>query len=231
MRLTYIILPFILFHSIAHSTNALPWKTWKKNTHLKVSYRDVEKKNSLNTSGLIEIKVNAVVDSTLSGFLLFIQDVNNTPNWLNGAQNSEIINQTSLNEHSFFIEISAMWPLKPRMLILHSRFWQNKDLSVDISVNQKQSLHDLDSKLKNKLQDFLIVTVHYAHWHLTPEPLLANPKLNIEYVFVADGAGVAPKWLSNHIALKSIWQSINNLKEQLPKSSWQKYQLPNIKNP
>jgi hypothetical protein len=67
---------------------------------------------------------------------------------------------------------------------------------------------------------------------LTPEPFALfnlKPRLNIEYILVADGDGVAPKWLANKVALRSIWQGLNNLKRQLPISTWKKLNIPEIK--
>jgi hypothetical protein len=39
---------------------------------------------------LTEIKVTALVNSSLSGFLLFLEDVNNTPTWLTNASSSKL---------------------------------------------------------------------------------------------------------------------------------------------
>ena len=232
MKLIYFITPFILFHLTCDASSQLPWKVWKQEDDLKVSYRDATIEYYPKAKGLIEIKANLTVDSSLSGFLLFIQDVANTPQWLDGAKESQIIVKKSKQEDSFFVEVSTIWPLKPRLLLLHSRFWQNEDLSVDISVKQERNLNNLSNLIGEELSEFLIVEVHYAHWALTPEPFtLFNlmPRLNIEYILVADGGGVAPKWLANKVALRSIWQTMNNLKQQLPNSTWQKINIQGIK--
>jgi hypothetical protein len=160
----------------------------------------------------------------------------NTPRWLEGAKESRIMKKTSYRENSFLIVVSAIWPMKPRLLLLHSTFWQNKNLSVDISIKQQsqENQESLDTMMNDKLRDFFIVKVHYAHWHLTPVAMTSlnlTPQLNIEYIFIADGIGSAPNWLANKMTLKSIWQSMNNLKQQLPDSKWQQIKIDEIIEP
>lgn len=120
LLLLFVCLPFL---TIANTVN---WKVWKQQESLSISSRQSSIEN------LTEIKATAVVKSSLSGFLLFIQDVDNTPKWLTNAYQSQIINVISTNEHIFTVNFSAIWPLKARHLQLHSTFWQKKDLSVEI---------------------------------------------------------------------------------------------------
>lgn len=64
---------------------AHPWKLWRTNNNFNVSYRI----NS--TTNLVEIKAEARFNSTLAGFLYFIEDLSLTPQWLDNARSAQLI--------------------------------------------------------------------------------------------------------------------------------------------
>lgn len=200
----------------ASLTPEYPWKQWKKSKNLSVSSRV----STIDT--LIEIKATALVNSSLSGFLLFIQDVNNTPTWLSNASSSKVVKHFSATEHIFTVNFSAIWPLKPRHLQLHSHYWQNSDLSVEIQLKDDFSV---DVEHSNAVR----VKFYEGHWLLTP--ILNNKQqkqLIIEYTFIADNGGEMPKWFADQLALKSILKSMKNMSLQLPQSKWQQQSIPGI---
>lgn len=197
-------------------TAELPWKKWKQSKRLSVSSR-------ISTiDHLTEIKATALVNSSLSGFLLFLQDVNNTPAWLTNASDSKVIKHISATEHIFTVSFSAIWPLKPRYLQLHSHYWQNKDLSVEIQLKDDFSV-DIEHK------DAVRVKFYQGHWLLIPTLNNQQQKqLSIEYTFTADNGGEMPKWLADQLTLKFILKSMKNMSLQLPQSKWQLKTIPGI---
>jgi len=198
------------------STPELPWKKWKQSKYLSVSSRISTIEN------LTEIKVTALVNSSLSGFLLFIQDVNNTPAWLTNASGSKVVKHISATEHIFTVSFSANWPLKPRHLQLHSHYWQNKDLSVEIQLKD-------DFSVEVEHSDAVRVKLYQGHWLLTPTLNNQQQKqLIIEYTFIAESGGELPKWFADQLALKSILKSMKKLSLLLPKSKWQQQAIPGI---
>jgi hypothetical protein len=193
-----------------------PWKTWKKSKSLSVSSR------VSTIDNLTEIKVTAIVNSSLAGFLLFIQDVNNTPAWLANASSSKVIKQMSVSENIFTVEFTAIWPLEPRYLQLHSTYWQNSDLSVEIQLKD-------DFTLNIDHSNAVRVKFHQGHWLLTPIANTQQQKqLLVEYSFIADSGGEMPTWFADQLALKSILKSMRKLSLQLPQSKWQQQSIPNI---
>jgi len=199
----------------------LPWKKWQKTNTLSVSYRPTK------NASLIEIKASATVKSNIAGFLLFIQDVENTPKWLANATSSKVLEQISIDENIFTVNFSGFLFVKPRKIIVRSHYWQNNDLSVEISV---QSENILNQNNDNDSKNTVIAHIHSAHWVLTPFIDKSNQKqLNIEYSFIADSGGDMPEWLTQHMALKLIWKTMKNIMRQLPKSHWQQKSLSNIK--
>jgi hypothetical protein len=228
--------------SKASENSLMPWKTWKESSQQSVSYRSVTVDNSSDTDNdiatrqLIEIKATAKVNSSLSSFLLFIQDVENTPNWLVNANKSKIIKQYSATENSFYITLFKIWPMQARVLLLHSTYWQNPDLSIEINlVDDMFNLNEPAEFIADlKLNEYLPVKIHSAHWKIIPTLIINNDKpqgqteLFIEYIFVADGRGDTAKWLADHLALKSIWKSMRNIRRQLPDEKWQQQTVKGI---
>lgn len=215
----------LLVFSCLHFSYAeqVPWKLWKKNSSQSVSYRPALINNQIDKK-LIEIKASTTVNSTMSGFLLFLQDVNNTQQWLVNASESKIIQRHSTEESSFYIKLTQLWPLRPRILILNSTYWQNDDLSIEIKLTDADpiSLEETTSVTIEHLAEFLQVKTHSAHWKIIPKLSKGEGhKVSIEYVFIADGRGDTPKWLADHLALKSIWKSMRNIRRQLPQEKWQ----------
>jgi len=224
----------ILLYLFLQSADAseVTWELWKNNNAQSVSYRPV----TIADKQLIEIKATARVSSNLSGFLSFIQEVNNTTSWLVNAKESKIINSYSPRETSFYVKLNKIWPLKDRILILKSTYWQNEDLSVDIvlkdasaaTVEYMQAFRIID------LKRLLRVKIHSAHWKLIPKIRVSTnnqidqTELFIEYIIIADGRGGTPKWLADHIALKSIWKSMRNIRHQLPEDKWQQQSIEGI---
>ncbi len=206
-------------YSLGQQVNENHWQIWAEKQNITVSYR-----TDISTQ-LKEIKASIIVDSTLSAFLLFLQDINNTPNWLVNAQQNSLIKQPAENEHIFTIAFAKIWPFKKRLLSVHSIYWQNKDLSVEIALSEykKQRI-----SIKT-LEEFVLITLYKAHWKITPKLTpQGKTQLYIDYTFIADGAGNSPTWLANHFTLKSIYKSMKNLKAQLPNSVYQKQTLPSI---
>ncbi|PKI17648.1 hypothetical protein [Colwellia sp. 12G3] len=221
------VLLFYVLLSVANASEN-PWKLWKKNSSQSVSYRPAIIKGNINTT-LIEIKATAVVHSSISGFMLFLQDVDNTRHWLVNASESKIIKQYSATENNFYIKLTKIWPLQARILILNSVYWQNDDLSVEIKLTDAVNVEDYMLAAVRDLKDYLQVKTHRAHWTIMPKQSEAKGSdIAIEYIFIADGRGDTPKWLADHLALKSIWKSMRNIRRQLPREKWQQQTVKGI---
>ena len=192
--------------------NPAPWKTWRTKDNIMVSYRASEYKD------LLEIKAQAKIHSTLSGFIYFIEDLTQVDKWLDNVQSAEIIQQISATENIFITRFKGLWPVSAREMIVHSRFWQNNDLSIEIAVT--------DAGHMNKATANAIrVHVHRAHWHVIP---IKAGEIEITYQFVVDPKGNIPQWLVKSMTLRSMWRTLVNLKKQLPSSPWQQQRKANI---
>lgn len=189
------------------------WKIWKENKNIQVSYQPI------TDSHLIEIKAQATIKSSISGFLLFLQDVDNIHHWLDNAQSSQILEQITPQDNVFITHFNSYWPVSERYMLIKSRYWQNDDLSLEI---QATDVHDEDGQQANKIKIDLIK----AQWLITP---LKNNTIHIQYNVIADPKGAIPAWLIKRLSLNGLWKTMNNLHIQLPLSPFQHQTIKGIK--
>ena len=191
----------------------MPWKAWRTDDNLSVSYRASGVKN------LLEIKAQATLESSIAGFIYFIEDLEKISSWLDNAESAKIIKQISANENVFMTRFKGLWPVSAREMVVHSRYWQNRDLSVEILV---QDAGDTFTQSENTIR----MQVINAHWQITP----TKPnQITISYQFIVDPKGNIPQWLTKPITLKGIWTTLNNIRDQLPNSKWQQHTKEHIR--
>lgn len=229
MKIFIHFIPLLLFTCLFFANaSETPWKIWKDNSSQSVSYRPAIIDGNIDKK-LIEIRATTTVHSSISGFLVFLQDIDNTKNWLINAGESKIIRQYSAQENSFYIKLTKIWPLQPRILMLHSTYWQNDDLSVEIKLTDAANVGDYLLSSVSHFDDYLPVKTHSAHWKILPKKLEEEATgITIEYIFIVDGRGDTPKWLADHFTLKSIWKTMRNIRRQLPEEKWQKKTVKGI---
>ncbi|WDE09602.1 hypothetical protein [Thalassomonas haliotis] len=189
------------------------WQVWRENEYSQVRYRP------LKDSPLIEISARLKVNSTLSGFLLFLQDYSNIPNWLSNAREARLLAQLSGRENIFITHFDGFWPVKAREMLIHSTYWQNPDLSVEIAASDAS--HKIESSTRT-----IRIKIHKAHWQLLP---LTDKQLEVHYNLIASPEGKLPLWLANKLSLRAMWKTLQALHKQLPLSKWQQKSIPDIK--
>ena len=173
----------------------------------------------INNSRLAHIRAELTVRSSLSGFLLFLQDYTNIPNWLDNAYHSELIEQLTPARNIFITQFDGVWPVKRRDMVIETQYHQNSDLSIAIEV--------LDASEKTPVNnDVIRVSVLHARWLITP--LERTGQIKIQYEFSVDPNGEVPKWLVNQMTIRSVWQTMRNIEQQLPSSQWQQFHVEGI---
>ena len=186
------------------------WHLWRQTDALALYYQEVE------GTPLIEIKVQATLNSSLAGFLLFLQDYPMIPNWLDRAESATLISQVSDTENLFITRFKSVWPVSKREMIIRSRYWQNADLSVELAV--KDASHEVPIH-----GEIIRIKVIRSHWLLKP---ISNNRLQINHTILADPKGNLPIWLVNQVSLRSMWASLQAMQQQLPLSPWQSMGIP-----
>ncbi len=148
----------------------MSWEIWRSDKLLSVSYR-------INSdTNLIEVKATATLRSSPTGFICFIENLPEISNWLDNANSAEVISKISNNESIFITRFTGFWPVAARDVVVHSRYWQNPDLSLEIVVTDAG-----ESIAKN--QGTIRMQVLSAHWKIVPT---VNSNIDISYQFTVD---------------------------------------------
>jgi len=206
-RLSYCLLIFLLLLNNNVQANDLSsWNIWKQNSEFSVFYR------ASQYDDVIEIKAQAKVNSSLTGFIYFIEDFKQAPHWLDNIESAKYISQSSSNENIFITRFKGLWPISAREIVAHSRYWQNEDLSIEIAV--KDASHAIE-----KTQDVIRMQLLSAHWTIVP---MSADRIAITYQFMVDPKGNIPLWLTKPMTLNGIWTTLHNIQSQLPQSKWQR---------
>jgi len=197
----------------SQKAESIPWTLWKETDKLSLSFRPYKK------TGLIEIQAQARLPSSLSGFLLFLQDYPLIPNWLDNAKEAYLIEQVSDTENLFVTRFKRIWPVSEREMVIRSRYWQNPDLSVELAV--QDASHEVGNPL-----NIIRIKLIKAHWLLSP---ISSKEIQIQHTIIADPGGSVPLWLANKVSLRSMWNTLNAMDKQLSTSPWQQMPIPWIR--
>ncbi len=188
------------------------WQIWRTNDAMQINSR------RLTNNGLIEIRAQLTVQSSIAGFINFIQDEDNVKSWLDNVDACHV-DKVNTNESILTVKFNAIWPISKRIMKVYSRIEQQTDLSVIISVK------DLGETIGDN-SDYLPVSVNQAQWKITP---VSVNEIQIVYQFIANANGNLPHWLANKMMLTSTWKTLNNIYQQLPNSRYQQLTHPDIK--
>ncbi|WP_448211524.1 START domain-containing protein [Colwellia sp. MEBiC06753] len=198
------------------SASEFNWQLVRTSDEIKI-YKDKQKDQRIVT-----VKASLQVKSTLSGFLLFLQDYPNIPTWLDSANHAELIEQVLPNENIFITKFNSVWPVKPRDMVIRSKYIQLDNGSIEIDVTDASTaIAPIDNSVR--------VTVEYAHW--TIRPVADSGLIDITYQFNVDPNGAIPAWLVNQLTIDSVWKTMRNIKALLPISKWQQFQIAEIYEP
>ncbi|WP_448555508.1 START domain-containing protein [Thalassotalea montiporae] len=206
---------------VENKSTATHWQLVRTSDAIKVYTAKPAKFQKQNENKhLAHIRAELTVRSSLSGFLLFLQDYDNIPNWLDNAYHSELISQESPTRNIFITYFEGIWPVKPRDMVIDTEFTQQPDLSINIDVKDASN----EIPLSN---DIVRVSVLHANWLIKPIERLGY--IHIAYEFSVDPNGAIPVWLVNQMTVNSVWQTMRNIEQQLPASQWQQFHINSIK--
>ncbi|REL35459.1 START domain-containing protein [Thalassotalea euphylliae] len=210
-----------VIEKVENESTATHWQLVRTSDAVKVYTAKRAKAQKQNENKhLAHIKAELTVRSSLSGFLLFLQDYDNIPNWLDNAYHSELISQESPTRNIFITYFEGIWPVKPRDMVIDTEFTQQSDLSINIHVKDAGNEVPLSD-------DIVRVSVLHANWLIKPIERLGY--IHIAYEFSVDPNGAIPVWLVNQMTVNSVWQTMRNIEQQLPASQWQQFHINSIK--
>lgn len=174
---------------------------------------------SLLTSKIKALKVECILNASVSQFVSVIMDIDKGAEWVYNTKSSVLLKQVSPSELFYYSEITLPWPAQNRDFIAHIVVSQNpatKTVTIDAPcvsgfVPVKQSL--------------VRVTDSHGKWIVSP---LSKKQIKVEYTIAVDPGGSIPAWLVNLVASQGPLESFKMLKRQLQKPAYKHASLPYI---
>jgi hypothetical protein len=186
------------------------WKLRRNSDDLKVYHRKAEHSN------INELKIEAVLDGSLSAVVAVLRDVAAYPQWIYKCSHAQRLKPPTETTGLYYSQIEFPWPLSNRDFIARSKMWQDPQTRhVFIEVKS-------DPRYMPEKNDLVRIEQMTLKYELIPLP---GGKVKMLYYLHSDPGGALPAWLVN-IALDSgPLNTIKGLREMLRRQDYQHSRL------
>jgi hypothetical protein len=165
------------------------------------------------------IKVELILETTLSRLVTVLLDVKTAPEWVYATKSAVLLRQVSPSELIYYSEVKLPWPMSNRDFIAHLITTQDPHSHVVTIFGP--TMNDFIPEKK----DIVRVRRSEGKWTLTP---VTRDHIRVEYTLRTDPGGDIPAWLFNLFVTKGPLESFEHLKTQLNKPGYTDSRLPFI---
>lgn len=183
---------------------AADWEPYRAAGPTRVEYRHDDDK-------LLNVRAETLARSSAGDFLHLLEDTGRISSWAANTYRAELIERPAPRTHVVHTYFSASWPVSRRDMVTRSVWQQDADGTLTLQISDVGQDHP-PAKGHVRMQNV------QARWTLKPEP---DGMLRIRYEGRADPAGKLPHFISDKVALKSLFETFTRLPEAL-----QPYQHP-----
>jgi hypothetical protein len=171
-------------------------------------------------SNFKEFKAVTEIQSTLSGLVALVADMQNAPEWIDTCIEGRLLKQIAVNETMTYSVNEAPWPVSDRDTVVHNRVSQDSvTRRVTITMEGKPTfIPDTPDRLRIK---HLI-----GFWQFTPKP---NGIVSIHYQVHCEPGGHLPSWLVNAAVVDQPYKTLLNMRTYVLKKRYQHQRYPFIK--
>lgn len=217
MDKSYIFFLLLLFNLLSPGLKGQDneWKFIKDNDGIQVYSRKSD------NSPIKEIKVQKVMETTLSSLVALMKDVNNHKNWTYANKKAKILEKHSEFSWIFYGYSEAPWPVQDRDMVIHSTLKQ--DSVTKVIKNEGECIPDYIPEN----EDVVRVPACHSLWTLAP---LKDGKVLVSLEIKIDLGGSIPSWLINMVSTKGPYSTIKNMDEAVHKAPYKDAVLDYINN-
>ncbi len=184
--------------SISAWANPIEWQTYKQQDDITVSYKKHE-------TGIIEIKASVLVkNAKASDFMALLSDTDNAANWLENVKSVTLMERLSPSETLVYTHFNSPWPVSDRDLVSYSCYYALEEHKTELQIKSQPYA-------KAEVAGLVRIKDLTAYWRLEQQ----QSNLLVSHQAYADPSGSIPHWLSNKVSLKSVYKTLQALREQL----------------
>ena len=191
------------------------WELVKSKDNIFIYKRDAK------GSALKELKVTSNFESSLSGFIALLKDINAQPSYMYSCMESRVLKSISEKDLIFYQRIKAPWPFINRDGIYHQVIEQDSATHVVTVYSNSMSEYIPAAK------DFVRVPLVKSHWTIRPNK---DRGIYAEYYFFGDPGGGLPAWLINMFMAEAPYKTQLKMHEVIKQKKYQEAKVDFIVN-
>lgn len=201
------------FFFSAGAQNAGAWALKNDKNNVKVYYR--------KTSDVYEIKLITSIQSSLSGLIMLLSEVDHYPAWGYKVAESKLLTQTSVTESVYYSKLDFPWPLDDRDIIMRNNVVQDPLTGKIVATSVAAPGYIAENK------DVVRIKNAKTIWTIVPG---SGGWLYVEYYIYSDPGGSLPDWLVNMAIDVGPRETIKNIREFVRLPKYQTAKLAHIKD-
>jgi hypothetical protein len=187
------------------------WKLKRDADGLKVYHRKAEHSN------INELKIEAILDGSLSTVVAVLRDVAAYPQWIYKCIHAERLKPPTETTGLYYSQIEFPWPMSNRDFIARSKMWQDPQ-TKRVFIEVKSEPRHLAEK-----KDLVRIEQMTLKYELIPLP--GGKKVKMLYYLHSDPGGVLPSWLVNMALDSGPLNTIKGLRGMLQREAYQQSRL------
>ncbi len=197
--------------SLSAVANPIEWQTYKQQYGIKVSYKKHE-------TGIIEINASVLVkNAKASDFMALLSDTDNAANWLENVKSVTLMERLSPSETLVYTHFNSPWPVSDRDLVSYSCYRALGEHKTELQIKSQPYA-------KAEVAGVVRIKNLTAYWRLEQQ----QTNLLVSHQAYADPSGSIPYWLSNKVSLKSVYKTLQSLREQLTNNQFSRTKTSSI---
>jgi hypothetical protein len=212
MKISYlfVVINFLYLNVAVEGQEVGEWKLVKDSDNIKAF---VMKSPTSETN---KVKVETIIETTLSELVALMKDTENHRNWVFLNEEASLIEETDDFNWKYYGRSDAPWPVTDRDFITDITLQQNPiDYSVIISS------FAIPGFLPEN-EDCIRVPYATSKWTFNP---IGNGSIHITLVLEADIGGKIPKWFTNLLVTKGPLTTMNGLVNELKTNKYKDVKL------
>ncbi|MBL7828688.1 MAG: hypothetical protein JNJ57_18785 [Saprospiraceae bacterium] len=211
----YLLPFFLLLFGTAemHAQSNDGWIFKNEKSGVKVYYR--------KTADVYEVKLITSIQSTLSGLVTLLSEVENYPVWGYKVAEAKVLREYGVHDVAYYSRLDFPWPLDDRDIIMHNKIEQDPDTRKIIATSTAEPTIIPEKEG--------IVRVKKAHttWTIIPGQ---GGWLYVEYYIYSDPGGSIPDWLVNMAIDVGPRETIQGIRKFISQPQYQTAKLAHIKD-
>jgi hypothetical protein len=202
----------IFFISDIKAQGSDPWVFKNEKGGVKVFYR--------KTADVYELKLVTSIQSTLSGLMALLSEVESYPKWGYKVSESKLVSHISDHESIYYSKLDFPWPLDDRDIIMHNKVEQDAQTRKIVAT----SVASPDAVARKAG----VIRIENARttWTIVPG---SSGWLYVEYYIYSDPGGNIPDWLVNLAIDVGPRETIKNIRKMVIDPKYQSTKLAYIK--